>query len=390
MISFKRLHRRLRKLKLDYSRHVEKSLPFVGLLLTVLHLTDYYESYVFGYVSSMWWELARIGIIFLVVLSTRLLHLSSSWFYRNALFWMLLFFYGTLWLPDENYFLTLPWMIIMGVFSFWFLEGKSADKWAWCHFVLFGIVTFLSWMDVVHTLYNTRLLFQVWGALGITIYMMQTVRGGRISYENELARLIEENQMLYDETRHRTKNNLQLIISLIERERLGSNSKSVEQLLTRLTYRVRAFDAILASRASDDEHMVDIPQTLRRIADSYEQDIHCNIELELMPLKMSHKHANYLALICNEALSNIKKHACPGGATHVMVRLVPRDTERSWKLEIKDNGSTRNITLTEKTGMNLIASMARALPDGQFVLEADNGVLVRILFDNPPRRTNKH
>lgn len=381
-MSLKYLSETFELLDQQYYQSIKRLIPVISLVVMLLHFADMAESYFFGYTPSLYWEVSRVLVFAVVIIIHRFFGLSDTIFSHMIVLVPFLFLYGTLWLPDENYFLTLPWLIFMSIVPFWLFNKHIALWWGIIQITFLGLVTFLSAIGVVHTLYNTSLLLQLWGVLALAVYVVHSIETKRNIYKEQIQTMAMENKLLYDEMNHRTKNNLQLIIGLMEQERMIGNHESKEETLDKLAYRVRTFDSILASRMRENEGKIHVPEVIHRIFGSYRWDERCDIAFDLTDVEMEEKQANYLALIMNEAINNIKKHACPNGANKIKIRLENVDADDVWKLTVKDNGTQKpQFTDTSKSGgLQFMIRLASAMPKGHLSYAFDGGMLVELLF----------
>jgi len=364
----------------DYRKQIDVLIAKIGVVILFWHFVDIAESYLYDYMASLYWEIARIVVVLAFLIPNRLFGVGNKFLPYNILIWPLLYFYGTLWIPDENYFLTLPWLVFMGILPFWLLEIEKALQWAVIQVAVLGIVALLSSVGLVHTLYNSSLLWQEWGVLGLTVYIVYSIENKRALYMDKIRSLAMENRLLYEEMMHRTKNNLQLIIGLMEQEQDIHNEETKEETLTKLAYRVRAFDAILASRTEENEGRTDLNQLVRHIVEVYHWEKNCDISFTLEPATMKHKSANHLALIVNEAINNIQKHACPNGADRIEIRL-EKLYGTTLRLTIKDNGRKEPVTIKEGSGgMKFMMRLAETLPAGDLMQVYDKGMKIELTF----------
>jgi two-component sensor histidine kinase len=365
----------------EYRSYARSLLPQLIVMMTALYFIDIYESYLFEYTGSLICELSRFVIIWITLAAKKIFRKGTTWFYNHSLFWLVLFFYGTLWIPDENYYLTLPWLIVITVLPFWLMPFKDAIRWAQIQMVILGIVTLLTGLDIIHPLYNASLLLQVWGALGIVVYLMCTIDTKRHIYEENIRTLARENKLLYEEMLHRTKNNLQLVIGLIEQEKVRHDDPDIRSLLDKITNRVYTFNFIQTSRTRGHHGaVVDFTQTLRRLVSLYETDGSCTLAVKTDALFLNQKIANHLALIVNESLSNVQKHACPNGADRVEVGI--ERSGKSVRVYIHDNApNPPKEACKDSSGLQLCSMLAQSLFHGTFTAEYRDGMRVDITFE---------
>ena len=364
----------------QYRAQIAKMFPLAGIVIITLHLIDIYQSYSDHYSTVLYWEGIHFGIIGIIMILFRYVNLSIQKVYYAIMLLELIYFYGTLFLPDRNYALSLAWMLFLTGLPFWLFTSKTGLVWSVSSLIILSMITIGSFIGWVHTLYEPSLLLQVLGLQGLTIYMLYGVNKERLLYQENIRQYAKSSKLLYEETLHRSKNNLQLIIGLIEQEQKQQEQPPVKAILDKLTYRVRAFDIILSSRPKKDTAHVDMYLTIQRIVSLYQKESACQFILDMDPIILPHQEANHIALITNEALNNVMKYACPNGATQTTVGLKALLNNRI-HLFIYDNGLQKPTnTYSHTGGTRLMKGLAESLPEGSFSCQWKNGIQIDVIF----------
>ena len=155
-----------------------------------------------------------------------------------------------------------------------------------------------------------------------------------------LQKLITENEFLLGESNHRIKNNLQLIISLIEREAL--KNKKPKKELFRLSKKINAI-AVLHQQLylSDSIDKISINEYLLNIKESFklmmEQDA-IQFYLKVEEAEISIDKAVYIGLITTELIINSIKHAF-GNNAQKTIRVELSNPEKNLiRIHYSDNG----------------------------------------------------
>lgn len=166
---------------------------------------------------------------------------------------------------------------------------------------------------------------------------------GIIRNEELISAQLSEKEVLLREIHHRVKNNLQIVISLINLETRTIQDPVVLGALRDTQNRIRAI-AIVHERLHTSKELgtIDFGIYLRFLGTSlfsfYQknaQDIHFEIDAENVILDID--TASPLGLICNELISNVLKYAFPDGRKGEC-RITARREERTLVLSIRDNG----------------------------------------------------
>lgn len=211
----------------------------------------------------------------------------------------------------------------------------------------------------------------------------------QIDEQNEqLKKLLSEKEWLLKEIHHRVKNNLQIVISLLNTQSAYLENEDALMAIQNSQHRMHAMSLIHQKLyQSDNLSTIDISwyiyELISYIKECYsaEKMIHFSIDTEKVFLDVS--QAVPLGLIVNEAVNNTVKYAFPDKVKGE-VTVSFKNTERDfYELVISDNGvglpENFNMDETESLGMNLMRGLTDQL-DGTFLLENKNGLKIIITF----------
>ena len=205
-----------------------------------------------------------------------------------------------------------------------------------------------------------------------------------INTQNDyLKDLVDERDRLLKEIHHRVKNNLQIVISLLNAQCSYLTDPATLKVLQDSQHRMNSISLIHQKLyQGDDRGLVDMPTYITELTE-FLQSSFCEerkfvISTHVTPLTLDVAQAVPLGLIMNEAITNAIKYAFDEAAIFVSVRLSASDN-RHFELEIKDNGKglPENFCYekADSLGMNLMRGLASQL-DGTLRIFNDNGVRV--------------
>lgn len=214
----------------------------------------------------------------------------------------------------------------------------------------------------------------------------------RDEIENELENSLHEKDKLMQELHHRVKNNLQLIMSLLNLHRTsGEINVLSNEVLEKLSLRIhsiavfheKVYHMDLFSTIPLDKYMREIlsnihmeyPERMRQI----------QIELSLSRRSFSIEQAVPLGIIFNELLVNSISHAFPPSfVKNAYIKIGLNDEEEQTKLIVEDNGIGFDPQLIEKShsgdgglGYTLVDSLLKQI-DGTMDIRRNNGTTVEI------------
>jgi two-component sensor histidine kinase len=204
-----------------------------------------------------------------------------------------------------------------------------------------------------------------------------------ITHKSELLeRLLTEKEWLLKEVNHRVKNNLHMVISLLESQAMYLENDALKAMETS---KHRIFSMSLIHQKlyqSDDVKTIDmsvyLPELVSYLCDSFDAGKHIHFSLEVDPVQLSVAQAIPLALVLNEAITNSVKYAFPGnrlGEISIKMRQACENIE----LIIVDNGVGMVKARDESLGLKLMRGLIEEI-NGQIRFENKNGTIITITF----------
>jgi two-component sensor histidine kinase len=152
----------------------------------------------------------------------------------------------------------------------------------------------------------------------------------------------QDAELLLGEVRHRMKNNLQAIQSLLRIKKSRSESPEVRQALSEIETHIAALNGVDGDLAAPSRGLVYLDHYLRRLARQLERAFGPDAN-EAPPMRCALDEvlvrpttASSIGLILNEAVTNSFKHGRPDGKTAISIVL--RRTGGGFSLVIADDG----------------------------------------------------
>ena len=174
-----------------------------------------------------------------------------------------------------------------------------------------------------------------------------------------------QQRLLLNELNHRTKNNLQILQSLLFSASKNAKSEEARHVLDEASKRIAAMAA--AQRilyGTTDASNFDAGEFLRAVTDTIRQTLPPEVTIVCKEADgiLSNDTAMPLALILNELLTNAAKHGIGnGGGEPVRVGLTQRD--EGFELYVEDDGPGFDIETVRgaSSGLRLVFGLARQL-----------------------------
>lgn len=183
----------------------------------------------------------------------------------------------------------------------------------------------------------------------------------------EKTRLLEQKEMLLKEVNHRTKNNLQLIVGLIQLQLRQLHDQQARAALTDTSRRIMSIAAVHEKLYQSDEvNAVDAASYLSQVIAGITATAshHALFELDLASVILPMDSAIPLALLVNELLTNALKYAYIASAEgRVWVTLKPESNGVVLTVEDRGQGMPPGFDYrkSKSLGMKIIASLGRQL-----------------------------
>ncbi|WP_338872592.1 histidine kinase dimerization/phosphoacceptor domain -containing protein [Spirosoma sp. SC4-14] len=207
-----------------------------------------------------------------------------------------------------------------------------------------------------------------------------------------LQRLLTEKEWLLKEIHHRVKNNLQIVMSLLNTQSAYLTDEAAMLAIRDSQHRVQAISLIHQKLyQSDNLSAIDTSAYIRELVE-YLRDFfgagqRIRFEMHIDSLKLGVSYAVPIGLILNEAITNSIKYAFPGNRAGQITISFQHTGSTNYVLTIADNGIGLPDTIDSQEHDSLGLSLMRGLSDdidGQFSVINNNGTLITIRFVYEP------
>ncbi|NVO01342.1 MAG: sensor histidine kinase [Bacteroidetes bacterium] len=213
-----------------------------------------------------------------------------------------------------------------------------------------------------------------------------------IGIETGILDKIKEETLL-KEMQHRMKNNLQLILSLINIQLLKNIDETNKDFLHSLKQRVDSLSQINnLLDYSFNESSINLGELINCISENVMSAYKKRNDIILMKyienIEVEHQFAIPLGLIVNELLTNSYKYAFPvngkfKGKNYCKIEVILRKINDKYELIISDNGISINNNTDSKrknsSGVKLVQTFISQI-DGEYQLDVTDGTSYKITF----------
>ncbi|MDD3876737.1 MAG: PAS domain S-box protein [Bacteroidales bacterium] len=209
-----------------------------------------------------------------------------------------------------------------------------------------------------------------------------------VDAKNELKESLEEKIVLLKEVHHRVKNNLQVIIALLQLESYNTNNSETHRIIKCFVERLTSMKLVHEKLyQSENLKNIDLPNYIgdlvNHINNTYNAD---NSDIKLM-VEVDRFHLTLdtlipIGLVLNELITNSYKYAFPNGKGNIRIAFT-KDADDIYLLTVEDDGigyNTHNILEECNTlGLKLVKSLVCQL-NGSIDIRNGNGIKYIIQF----------
>jgi two-component sensor histidine kinase len=205
-------------------------------------------------------------------------------------------------------------------------------------------------------------------------------------------RLLAEKERLLKEIHHRVKNNLQIVMSLLNSQAASLQDKAALSAIQESGHRVQAMALIHQKLYQSDGiakiHMrAYLQEILAYLHDSYELSSPVRFQVQVEDIELDVVQAVPLGLIINEALTNAFKYAFPDGRPGTVSLSLVRLAPATYQLTIADDGvglpQNFDPSQSRSLGMTLLHGFSGQL-GGELSLVNQDGLSITLVFGEEP------
>jgi len=213
-------------------------------------------------------------------------------------------------------------------------------------------------------------------ALSYLLYSLEKERQG---YEESLVRTVNDKEILLKEVHHRTKNNMQIMMALLDTQALKIEDAKYKKMFQTHVDRLKAMALVHENLYRGESYeTVEIDRYLKEITEHLQKLTTHTIDIDIEKIVLTMKTAMNLGLVYNEALSNAIAHAYKKGQKGKIEVSLKREGEQC-VLTIHDDGMGFDIDKEHKTlGMTLMQDISHSLEGDTLEIYSDEGTTVKV------------
>jgi two-component sensor histidine kinase len=218
--------------------------------------------------------------------------------------------------------------------------------------------------------------------------LVETLKNRQSVIESEIVKRTEELSLAYEskkvllkEVHHRTKNNLQLILSLVRMQSRDSNAM-VKESAKNLEYRINAIAKTQQMLyLKDDLQKIDMDEYIEELCSDLENfsEKVLTIDTEVTEIYMPLREAGYVGLILNELVTNAIKYVVKEDI-EIEVKMFMQ--EGIYILVVSDNGDGYEYSDLQGDGIGtkLVKTLVENQLEGELEISSKKGLKYTIRF----------
>jgi len=219
----------------------------------------------------------------------------------------------------------------------------------------------------------------------------------RKAMQEELTVASNEKDLLLREIHHRVKNNLQLIIGLVDMTKMRTQDTAITAVLTDIMGKIHTMGLIhtrlYETKRFDKINMKEQVTELVDMTSGFYLHEHCTIDftVDCAEIYLPVDQAMPCALALNEVLSNIHKHAFKGRRSGV-VEISSSIKYTKLCFVIRDDGvglpKGFDIKQSNRLGLKLLRALVEQQLHGSLLIKSENGT--RVVIEIPLAQEERH
>lgn len=348
------------------------------LLAILIMIIDVYESIMQRYFTMSVIE-SGTALAFMIVYFLFPHKISLAKTINITLLMIAFLFIVSLTIHGANPQFALFWLATLPVYIFFFLGLERGKKWTVVA-IFFLILTTINAIFEWHPpLYRPEFLLQLTVAYLVISYLLYSLEKERQGYEKSLLSAIKDKETLLKEVHHRTKNNMQIMIGLLETQSFKINDAKYKKMFQSHVERLQSMALVHKHLYGGSTYeTVEIDKYLEEIAQNMQRLSSHTILTDIEPFVLDMRTAMNLGLIFNEALLNAIEHAYKEDETGE-IEISLKRTDKKCLLTVKDYGQGFDAQKEYHTlGMTLMKDLSRSLDDKCMEINIENGTEIKI------------
>jgi two-component sensor histidine kinase len=281
-----------------------------------------------------------------------------------------------------NKYFVLFSLAVVPIYSFFFFGAYLGLIWSLSVIFFLTLSMVIAMLDKSNTFFNAETIAQISIAYISLTYLYYRMELRRSSHEQALSALLDKKTMLLKEVHHRSKNNLQTVMGLLESQALRVENEECKKVLTSQRLRLKTMSMVHESLSGNSNYeKIEMSAYLDSIVRYIASVFGHQIIVDFDEIYLSMEDAMNIGLFFNEALSNAAEHAySPYKEGKIEVSL--KGTESTFEVSIRDYGKGFDAHKKRKSlGLILMEDICQFFKNSILSIENNNGTQIKAKFN---------
>ena len=276
-----------------------------------------------------------------------------------------------------NKFFVLFLLAVVPVYSFFFFGAYLGLIWSLSLIFFLALSMVIAMLDKSNTFFNADTIAQIAIAYISLTYLYYRIELRRSAHEQSLSELLEKKTMLLKEVHHRSKNNLQTVMGLLESQAMRVESETCKKLLTSQRLRLKTMSMVHESLSGNSNYekieMADyLDAIVKYIVSVFGHEITADFDELYLPME----DAMNIGLFFNEALSNAAEHAY-GEYEIGKIEVFLKAYEAGFELMIRDYGAGFDTSIKRNSlGLILMEDICQFFKHSTLDIDTCQGTVI--------------
>jgi two-component sensor histidine kinase len=240
----------------------------------------------------------------------------------------------------------------------------------------------IAMLDRSNIVFDAETIAQISIAYISLTYLYYRMELRRSSHEKSLSDLLDKKTMLLREVHHRSKNNLQTVMGLLESQALRVENNECKKVLTSQRLRLKTMSMVHESLSGHTNYeKIEMSGYLDSIVKYITSLFGHKIISDFDEIYLCMEDAMNIGLFFNEALSNAAEHAY-GQHSEGKIEVSLYGTDDNFEVTIQDYGKGFDVNKKQiSLGLILMEDICQFFEDSTLIIENNNGTQIKAKFN---------
>lgn len=272
-------------------------------------------------------------------------------------------------------------LAIVPIYSFFFFGAYVGLIWSLSVIFFLMLSMIIALIDNSNTFFTAETIAQIAiGYISLT-YLYYRIELRRSAHEQSLVNLVEKKTMLLKEIHHRSKNNLQTVMGLLESQAMKIENEACKKVLTSQRLRLKTMSMVHESLSGTSNYeKIEMQKYLEDIVLYISSFSEHTIDSDFDMISLSMDEGMNIGLFFNEALSNAVEHAYPEGTSNKITVSMKGDSN-AFIIKVRDYGKGFDTQKNRNSlGLILMEEICLFFKNSTLSIDVNNGTLLEAQF----------